>query len=175
PAAERAEAGFFPATAADPVEPAFDPVPLALAGFAEPEPVPGPTAGLPELTLPAGVGEPVSALVTSAPADPVTVIPLGAVLSESASPFPGTFPALIPALFWPAAAAISRSSLKRFPQALAPAAIAASKTAPTMRWRGLRLGEVFLDAMPSSPLWWMQPCQLDLHPSPGAPDEYRVL
>jgi hypothetical protein len=148
------EAGFLLATAAEPVDPAFDPVPPALAGFAEPEPVPAPTAGLPELPLPAGVGEPESVPVTSAPADPVSVIPLGAVLSEPASPLPGScwFPALIPALFWPAAAAISRSSLKRFPQALAPAVIAASKTAPTTRWRGLRLGDVFFDAMPFSPL-----------------------
>jgi hypothetical protein len=150
------EAGFFPATAAEPVEPAFDPVAPALAAvFADPDAVPAATAGLPGLASPAAVGEADCAPATPAPADPasvaVAVTPVGAVLSEPAPPLPGNcwFPALIPALFWPAAAAIRRCSLRRFPQPLAPAVITARRTATAICGRRFRLVDVVVDVMDS--------------------------
>jgi hypothetical protein len=148
------EAGAFPAAAALRVESVFDPVPAVLAAvFAEPEPIAAATAGLPELTLPgdAGEGEAGCAPAPVAPADPVSVIPVGAVRSEAASPLPGSCwpPGLIPALVWPAAAAIRRCSLRRFPQALAPAVITARRTATAICWRRLRLADVVMDVMES--------------------------
>jgi hypothetical protein len=145
-------------------EPPPEPVPAAPApvfgDFAEPEAARAAPEGLAELAAPgaeAAAAE-LPEVVSLAPA----LAPVSAAAVEPVVSGPGTTPAdppagcwssgLFPELFARAASALSRSSLRRFPQALVPAVITARRTATAMRWRRLRLADVFMDAM-TSPFW----------------------